>query len=318
MTTIERLDAWKAAGVISPEQHASLRYLSRRDWFSLYVEIHALLYIGVISMVGGFVWTFRDSLANLGHAAILSMFAALIGASFYYCFTRGHPYSNDEVEQPSLVIDYVLYFGCLMFSGMLAYLEVQMGVFRGWETHLLLASIVFGALAYRFDNRFVLSLALSTLAAYLGLTLNLFDLDAFDAINTHLLRIYAMAYGLFTAGLGYALYRQGIKRHFLDVYLHVGANAFLLGTLTGVPGGQYGYLYLALLLPLAAALIYLGIRFERFAFVAYGTLYGYAGISARILNELRSVTGGLFYLVITGSIVVVALVIMARRFARTG
>lgn len=316
MTTVERLEAWKAAGVITPEQHASLTYLSRRDWFSLYVEIHALLYIGVVAMVAGFVLTFRESLANLGHLAILSMFAALIGASFYYCFTRGRPYSHDEVEQPSIVLDYVLYFGCLMFSGMLVYLEVQMGVFRGWETHLLLASIVFGGLAYRFDNRFVLSLALSTLAAYLGLTLNIFDLDTFDAFDTHRLRFSAMGYAVFAGALGYALYRQGIKRHFLDVFLHVGANAFLLATLTGVPDEATGLLYLALLLPLAAALIYLGVRFDRFAFVAYGTLYGYAGISAKILGELGP-TGSLFYLVVTGSLVVIALVVLARRFART-
>ena len=316
MTTLERLDGWKQAGVITPEQHASLTYFTRRDWFSLYVEIHALLYIGVIAMVAGFVWTFRDSLANLGHAAILSMFAALIGASFYYCFTRGLPYAHHEVEHPSVLVDYVLYFGCLMFSGMLAYLEVQMGVFRGWETHLLLASIVFGGLAYRFDNRFVLSLALSTLAAYLGLTLNLFDLDTFDAINTHLLRFYAMGYGVFAAGLGYGLYRQGIKRHFLDVYLHVGANAFLLATLTGVPDRTIGWLYLALLLPLAAALIYLGVRFHRFAFVAYGTLYGYAGVTVKILSSIGGPTLSLFYLVVTGAMVVIALVLMARRFAR--
>ena len=316
MTTIERLDAWRQAGVITPEQQASLTYLFRRDWFSLYVEIHGLLYIGVLSMVAGFVWTFQDSLANLGHAAILSCFAALFAASFYYCFTRGLPYSSGEVEQPSIAIDYVLYFGCLMFSGMLAYLEAQMKVFGGWETHLLLASIVFGALAYRFDNRFVLSLALSTLAAYLGLTLNVFD--ALEETDTHLVRVYGMAYGVFVAGLGYGLYRQGIKRHFLDVFLHLGANAFLFATLSGVPGAEFGLLYLALLLPLAAALVYLGVRFERFAFVAYGTLYGYAGVSAKILSELRSPTLGLFYLVVTGSMVVVALVVMARRFARTG
>ena len=316
MTTLERLDGWREGGVLTPEQHASLTYFSRRDWFSLYVEIHALLYIGVIAMVAGLIWTFRDSLATLGHAAILSMFAALIGASFYYCFTRGRPYANDEVEQPSLVLDYVLYFGCLMFAGMLTYLEVQMGVFRGWEIHLLLASIVFGGLAYRFDNRFVLSLALSTLAAYLGLTLNVFDLDTFDALDTHRLRIYAMVYGVFAAGLGYGLYRKGIKRHFLDVFLHVGANAFLLATLTGVADRATGVLYLTLLLPLAAALIYLGVRFHRFAFVAYGTLYGYAGITVWILSELNSPTLGLFYLVVTGAMVVMALVVLARRFAR--
>lgn len=314
MTTLERLEAWRQSGVITPEQHASLTYHFRRDWFSLYVEIHALLYIGVLSMAGGFVWTFRESLANVGHAAILSAFAALIGASLYYCFTRGLPYSAGAVEHPSIAVDYVLYFGCLMFSAMLAYLEVQMRVFGGWETHLLLASVVFGALAYRFDNRFVLSLALSTLAAYLGLTLNVFD--AFDAVETHRLRVYAMGYGLVIAGLGYGLYGRQIKPHFLDVYLHVGANAFLLATLSGVPDDALGLLYLGLLLPLAAGLIYLGIRFDRFAFVAYGTLYGYAGVSATILRELRSPTLWLFYLVVTGTTVVIALVVLARRFAR--
>jgi hypothetical protein len=319
MTTTERLDAWRDAGVLTAEQHATLTHFSRRDWFSLYVEIHALLYIGVVSMVAGLVWTFRDSLANLGHVAILSLFAALIGISFYYCFTRGLPYSQGEVEQPTIAVDYVLYFGCLMFSGMLAYLESQMRVFGAWEIHLLLASIVFGALAYRFDNRFVLSLALSTLAAFLGLTLNVFDgFDTLDRFNTHRLRAYAMGYGVFAAGFGYLLYLQGIKRHFLDVFLHLGANAFLLATLSGIPEQEFGLLYLALLLPLSAALIYLGVRFQRFAFVAYGTLYGYAGISAWILNELGSITVGLFYLVVTGSTVVIGLVVMARRFARTG
>jgi hypothetical protein len=312
MTTIQRLDAWRDSGVITPAQHQSLSGLVRHDRFSLYVEINALLYIGVISTVAGLIWTFRESLANLGHVAILSLFGLLIGGSFYYCFTRAEPYSNDEVEPPSLAFEYVLYFGCLMFSGMLAYLEVQMGVFGGWETHLLLASIVFAAFAYRFDNRLVLSLALSTLAAYLGLTL-----DLFDTIYPELLRLSAMAYGIFVAAFGFALYQRGVKRHFLDVFLHLGANTFLLATLSGVMDSETGLLYLALLLPLAAALIYLGVRYDRFAFVTYGTLYGYAGVSARILGELGSPTLWLFYLVVTGSMVVMALVILARRFARS-
>lgn len=310
MTTLDRLDRWQASGVISVEQHALLRSLARHERFSVYVEISALLYIGVLSTVAGLVWTFRDYVNSLGHAAILSIFAALIGAAMYYCFTRGGPYSNGEVEPPSLAFDYVLYFGCLTFSAMLAYLEVQMGVFRGWETHLLLASIVFGGLAYRFDNRFVLSLALSTLAAYLGLTFGLFD-----SIDTDRLRWYAMGYALVVAAIGYGLFRQDIKRHFLDAYMHVGANAFLLATLSGVPG-RNGLFYLALLLPLAGALIYLGVRFNRFAFVAYGTLYGYAGISLKILEALRSPTLSLFYFVVTGSMVVIALVVLARRFGR--
>jgi hypothetical protein len=311
MTTLDRLDRWKASGVISADQHVLLGALVRHERFSVYVEISALLYIGVLSVVAGLVWTFREYVTSLGHAAILSTFAFLIAASLYYCFTRSGPYSNDEVESPSLAFDYVLYFGCLTLSAMLAYLETQMGVFHGWETHLLLASIVFGVLAYRFDNRFVLSLALSTLAGYLGLTFELFE-----TIDTDRLRFYAMGYAIAVAALGFGLHRQGVKSHFLDVYIHLGANVFLLATVSGVAASN-GLLYLALLLPLAAALIYLGVRFDRFAFVAYGTLYGYAGLSVKLLDLIGSPTASLAYLVLTGSMVVVALVVLARRFGRT-
>src|SRR3954469_289844 len=169
MTTIDRLDGWKVAGVISEEQHGMLTSLVRRERFSVYVELGALLYLGVLSIAGGLVWTFREYVASLGDVAILSILALLLVLAFGYCFSRTAPYSPDEVESPSLVFDYVLYFGCLIFSATLGFVETEFGIFHGWDTHLLLAAIVFGLLAYRFDNRFVLSLALSTLAGYLGL-----------------------------------------------------------------------------------------------------------------------------------------------------
>lgn len=311
MTLLERLERWKAEGVITGDQHVSLTSLARGDRVSLYVELNALLYLGVISIVAGLTWTFRDYVADLGHAAILSIFGLLMAAAFWYCFSKGEPYSNAEIEHPSMLFDYILYFGCLVFAATLAYLETQLNVFRGWDTHLLVASFVYAGLAYRFDNRFVLSLALSTLAAYLGL-----KLEIFEDINTNLLRFYAFGYALFVAGAGFLLHRQGIKRHFLDVYLHVAANVVMVAAVSGVLEPSIGLLYLAVLLSLAAASIFLGVRYQRFAFVAYGTVYGYAGISARVLEAIGGVTPALFYFAFTGTGVVIALVVLARRFGR--
>lgn len=311
MTAVDRLDGWKATGVISEAQHATLTALVRRERFSLFVELSALLYLGVLSIVGGLVWTFRDYVTNLGDAAILGILTLLMVVSFGYCFSRTHPYSNDEVESPSFVFDYVLYFACLIFSATLAFIETRFGIFHGWDTHLLIAAIVFGVLAYRFDNRFVLSLALSTLAAYLGLRLSLFD-----TISNDRFRVLAIMYGAFLLGIGGLLHRQGIKRHFLDVYLQLGANAILLAMAFGAMDGRYLNLYLAGLLILAATAIFLGVRFARFAFVAYGTLYAYVVVSIRILGMLRSPTVSLLYFVVTGTLVVIALVVLARRFGR--
>ena len=71
-----------------------------------------------------------------------------------------------------------------------------------------------------------------------------------------------------------------------------------------------------MLLILSAAAIYLGIRYRRFAFVAYGTLYGYARPEHPRLDDFSSITGALFWFVVTGSMVVLALVVLARRFGR--
>jgi hypothetical protein len=311
VTTIDRLDGWKAVGVISEEQHAMLTSLVRHERFSVFVELSALLYLGVLSLVGGIVWTFREYVASLGDAAILSILTLLMVLAFGYCFTRTAPYSNDEVESPNLVFDYVLYFGCLIFSATLAFIETRFGIFHGWDTHLLVAAIVFGVLAYRFDNRFVLSLALSTLAGYLGLKMAIFD-----TLHSDRVRMIAMLYGAFLIGTGVFLHRHSIKKHFLDVYLQLGANAILLAAISGVLEPGIGLGYLALLLMLSATAIYLGVRYRRFAFVAYGTLYGYAGLSVRLLDAIGGPTLTLAYFVVTGSIVVFALVVLARRFGR--
>jgi hypothetical protein len=311
MTTLDRLDRWKAGGVISADQHVLLQALVRQDRFSLFVEISALLYIGVLAVVGGLIWTFRDYVVNLGDAVILSILALLMAVSFYYCFSRGLPYDHDEVESPSMIFDYVLYFGCLVLSATLGFIETRFVIFQGWTTHLLIASVVFGLLAYRFDNRFVLSLAISTMAGYLGL-----KLDLFDRVETDILRLIALAFGTALIALGVWLHRQAIKPHFLETYIHVGANVIMMATASGVLEPRTGWLYLAALLSLSAAAIYLGVRFDRFAFVAYGTLYGYAGVSARLLESIGGPAIALWYFVITGTVVVIGLTVVARRFAR--
>lgn len=297
--------------MISAEQRAALIALVRRDRFSVFVELNALLYIGVLSLAGGLAWTFRDYVDDLGDAAILAILGALMAASFTYVFWRARPYSNHEVESPSLIYDYVLYFGCLVFSATLAFIETRFAIFGGWDTHLLMASLVFAGLAYRFDNRFVLSLAMSTLAAFLGLRLELFD-----AVDTEPLRLSAIAYGVLLLGVGGLLHRVQIKPHFLDVYLQLGANAALIAMASGTLEGAYRLPYLALLVVACAAAIYLGVRYRRFAFVAYGIIYAYVGISVRLLDGIGSITGAFAYFLVTGIIVVVALAVIARRFGR--
>jgi hypothetical protein len=142
-------------------------------------------------------------------------------------------------------------------------------------------------------------------------------LGDFSAMSAGSLRAYALAYGALVAGAGTVLHRTGIKPHFLETFLHVAANVLFLALLSGAgASGGEGVVYLLAVLGLSAFAIAQGVRFTRFSFVVYGVLYGYAGVSWRLLREIRSFSAGLTYFVVSGFVVVVALVALARRFGR--
>jgi hypothetical protein len=311
MTTQERLAEWKAVGTISQEQYETLAALVRKERVSVYLELSALLYLGVLSFVGGLGWTMRAYVVNLGDAAILTGLSVIVSAAFYYCFAKVGPYANTEVESPILSLDYILYLACLVLSAEITYVEYRFHIFDNWTHHLLVVSAIFGALAYRFDNRFVLSLALSSLAGWLGLRIS-----GFDIVSADPLRMTALAYGAFVAGLGTLLFRQGIKAHFLDVYLHLSALVVLAALASGIGEPATGLLYFTALLTLCGAAVALGIRYRKFAFVTYGVLYGYGAISVKLMPLINDSFGFFFYGIVSGTMVLVALVALARRYGR--
>ena len=55
---------------------------------------------------------------------------------------------------------------------------------------------------------------------------------------------------------------------------------------------------------------------RQFAFVAYSAVYGYMGISSQLIRGFRDTSAVLTYFVVTAVAMVVALVLIARRFGR--
>jgi hypothetical protein len=306
------LERWRSTGVIRAEQYDVLSALVRKERFSVFVELHTVLYLGVLSFIAGVGWTIQTHFQGLGDAAILSALTLAFAGSLYYCFSKGRAYSNGLVEDPEFAFEYVLYLGCLVLGLELGYLEFRFHLLQGdWDHYLLLSASVFFLLAYRFDNRFVLSLALSTLAGWFGLRLS--HLSDFGQAS---LRVSALIYGGLAAAAGAGLFQAGIKKHFLETYLHIAANVLFVASVSALFERPVNDLYLLGLIGLAALAIAAGLRVRRFAFVVYGVVYGYVGISARLLNTAYSLTTILAYLAISGTIVIVSLVVLARRFGR--
>jgi len=311
MTIVTRLEQWKERGVISPEQHTLLAGLSRGEPFSVFLELNILLYAGILAFVAGLGWTVSTWSQQLGDVLVLTVLSAMLAACFWYCFSRAPAWSPAEVPSPSLVFDYVLYLGTLIWSVELAYLEKRFHMLSGeWDLYLLATAGLFFFLAYRFDNRFVLSLALSSLAGWFGLTISHWPSHQ-DAAY----RQYAIFYSLFVGGAGAALQRRGLKPHFLGTYLNIAANVLFWAVLSGVFQREgYGIWLLGLLAACGASLAW-GLARRQFSFVAYAAVYGYVGVSAVLVLNM-DFTVGLFYFFFTGVGMLVMMIMIARRFGR--
>lgn len=308
---VERLSRWSDEGVITSAQFEVLAAIVRKDRFSVSLELNALLYLGVLSIGAGVLWTVRTHFTQLGDTVVVLALTVIVALCFGYCFSRALPYSSGEVAAPTAIFDYILYLGCLVFAIELTYLETRFTLLGdSWDAYLLLSAAVFFASAYRFDNRFVLSLALSTLAAWFGIKLTRFGYQSADS-----LRVSALVYGALVAGMAAGLRRLDIKPHFVETHLHLAANAAFVALASGTPVGDWSLVYLAGLLALAAASIAYGIRHRQFAFVAYGAVYPYAGISLRLTRHWND-TATLGYGVVSASAMAVLMVIIARRFGR--
>jgi len=313
MTMLARLELWKKQGLISPEQEAQFAGLVREEPFSLSLELNILLYGGVLAFVAGLGWTISTWAHQLGDLLILTVISLLLAASLWYCFRRAKAWSPAQTAAPTPIFDYVLYFGSLVWCVELAYLETRFHVLSGqWDDYLLATALLFFFFAYRFDNRLVLSLALSSLAGWFG-----FTVSRWPSFHNGAYRQYALLYCLVVGVGGAVLQRLKLKPHFFETYLNIVANVLFWTILSGVfDGDGRGVWLLCLLMACVASLIW-GLQRRQFAFVAYAAVYGYIGVSWLLLRNVHDVTMILSYFLITAVAMVAMLVMVARRFGRS-
>lgn len=312
MTILTRLEQWRERGIISEEQHRLLAGLSLGEPLSIFLELNILMYAGVLAFIGGLSWTITTWSQQLGDVVVLTVLSAMLAFSFWYCFSRASAWSAAETPSPNMAFDFVLYLGCLIWSVELAYIEKRFQMLSGqWDQYLLATAVLFFFLAYRFDNRFVLSLALSSLAGWFGLTISHWPHHQ-DAEY----RQFAILYSLIVGGAGAILLRYRLKPHFFGTYLNLAANVLFWAVLSGVFNRErYGLWFVALLAACGASLAW-GIVRRQFSFVAYAAVYGYVGISSVLVRDMRDDTAILGYFVITGIGMLVTLILIARRFGR--
>ncbi len=250
--------------------------------FSVHRELSVALYASVAAIIAGTGLLVRANLDRIGPLTLLG--ALLLGSALCYANAIRN---KARGEARSLAGDYVLLLGALLLSSAIGYAELKFHWFgANWSRHLLLLAIIHAATAYALDSRLVLSVALTSFAAWVGVETRL---GAFW--SPHHMLLGAGPHALVCAAvfvIARELHRRFARRDFIDVFDHFAANFAFWGALALIfePATRW---WGALML--AALALYVGLRGYRQGretFVLYAVGYAAAGLWSLIAQLVSS------------------------------
>ena len=278
--------------VLSAPQAAFLDRVARRRLVSVHFEIRALLYAGVLLLTSGVGVLVVEHHQQIGPLVI----ALAIGLAALGCLAwvarQAPPLSWGEVPSPSVAFDYVLLLGLLLLAADLGYVEAEFTVLGPkWAHHLLVVGAVYLLAAYRWDSRAVLGLALSTLAAWRGVSLSLMAASV-GGESAEAIRASAIVIGILYLALGILSARWEAKAHFEPVFGGAGLLLLLGGLVEGVIRSPAWGLWLAALLPVAVVVMAAAFQLGRSLYFAQGVLAAYIGLVRWVFAGFYRVESG--------------------------
>lgn len=212
-------------GALTREAAAQLSAQESGRVFSLHRVLLVLFYGCVAAIVTGAGLLVKAHLDRIGPLTLLA--TLLLAAALCYAFAIRNARQH---ATRTLAGDYVLLLGSLLLSSAAAFGQIQFHwLGEAWPRHLLLLAAVHAFTAYALDSRLVLSVALTSFAAWMGVETGFGDFWSLPHVLTG-----AALRGLACAALiliARECHRRLSRRDFLEVFDHFAANLAFWGTL---------------------------------------------------------------------------------------
>lgn len=302
-------------GNLSPETVAEIKTAEATKPFSLHWELKTMLYVGVLLLNIGLGVLVYQNINTFGHLVLIIAIGLGCAACFWYCARHLPSFSWGMMESPTPYYDYLLMLGCFLFLILEGYLQAQYRIFgTRYGLATLLPTLLFFPVAYRFDHRGVLSLAITTLAAWMGVTVTPRDLlENNDFDSPSLIRIAALL-GVVLALAGLVLAQRNLKKHFTGTYLNFSMHLYAIAALSGLFYLQQPLIWIPALAAGVAFYLWYAYASKSFYFLLVSVVYGYIGFTYCFFQYVMTdfdLYGAIFYFILSGVALVVFL--MRRR-----
>lgn len=221
--------------LISAEQFREIKQYDALGIFSLHNELRFFLYLSVLFFTSGVAILIYKNIDSIGHAVVLTLLFVLTSVCFYLCFKKAKGFQKNEMFFENPIYDYLVVLCTILSCLFISYFQYQYDIFGNkWAT--LLGSIIGFFCAYYYDNKSSLSIGITGLAAFVGITVTPSALLENEIYSNPLLSYYGLALGLLILLWSAYSIRVDLKKHFNLVFLTFSLHLIGICCIAGLLG----------------------------------------------------------------------------------
>ena len=261
--------------------------------FSLNVELKLLLSIAVLMFTSGIGILIYDNIDSIGHIALLSILFAITCGCFYYCFKNSKGFQKTETTFESPFLEYLVLIANILTCIFIGYLQFQ---YEAFGTHYGLATLVPTIVsffcAYYFDNKSVLTIAVTGLAAYIGLSVTPQDIfnDSNNFYANQSLSYSAIGLGVLLIAWTIYSFKNNLKTHFALVYLTFALHIISITSISNMVGDEMIWFLFASILAGSSVYFYkISHQLKAISLYVFMIIYAYIGINIFIFRIFEKI-----------------------------
>ncbi len=291
----------------------------KKGIFSLRSELLLVIYFSVIVFTSGIGIIIYNNIDSIGHLAIISANFLLMIACFYFSFKKAKGYSNEEVLFDNPLYDYLVLTGSLLACIFLGYINFQYHIFDESYAYVsLISAFLCFFVAYYFDNKIVLSMAISSLAAFIGITItpeSLFHNEVYSSLQ---LTYSGLGLGIILLIWMEYTFKNKIKAHFHFVFATFALHLLGVCVLSGLLS-EHWFFFIPILIGFGYYFYKFSYKIMATSIFAFMLLYSYFGFNllmGKIIELLSIIDTFLQLLIVLSPFYVIASIYLFIRLVK--
>jgi hypothetical protein len=284
--------------LINDEQFQLLEAIRTEKVVSLYYELRLMLYLGIMLFTGGVGYFAYQNIGYMGHLMAMTGIGVAIIVGFYFIRKFAKFYSNGEVTVTLVYFDYILILVSLLIIALFAYVQVYFDLVElllNWTSFISAAIFLF--MAYRYDNRALLAMAITAFTAAVGLSISPVNWAKGAWQLSSNLYTTSIVLGAALAIIGQVSQYKNVKKHFRFTYQNFGLLLYFIGCLSAMFKSDYELPYAFLTLVSAGILTWYTWMKKEFLFFIYANIAGYIAFTYLVFKAVDHMSGDYFVFV---------------------